>query len=133
MPDCWLEVGTYREGKSCDRTTGSRFTVVFLGSIANAELVPKFHVVLHASHAAIPILTSKLGPKVAPQINITFSPNAAHPKLITKFKITRECSKTQLNFSLRSTLHLTFSTSKCFNHTILPLPEGRAGIAWGPS
>jgi hypothetical protein len=27
--------------------------VVFLGPKANAELVPKFHVVLHASHAAL--------------------------------------------------------------------------------
>jgi hypothetical protein len=30
--------------------------VVFLGHRANAELVPKFHVALHASHAALPMV-----------------------------------------------------------------------------
>jgi hypothetical protein len=30
--------------------------VVFLGPRVNAELVPKFHVALHASHAALPIV-----------------------------------------------------------------------------
>jgi hypothetical protein len=30
--------------------------VVFLGPKANAELVPKFHVALHASHAALPMV-----------------------------------------------------------------------------
>jgi hypothetical protein len=30
--------------------------VVFLGPRANAELVPKFHVALHASHAALPMI-----------------------------------------------------------------------------
>jgi hypothetical protein len=39
--------------RSCDRPTRSRFSVVFLGPRANAELVPKFHVALHASHAAV--------------------------------------------------------------------------------
>jgi hypothetical protein len=34
--------------------------VVFLGLRANAELVPKFHVALHASHAALPIVTLKI-------------------------------------------------------------------------
>jgi hypothetical protein len=35
---------------------------VFLGSRANAELVPKFHVALHASHAALPMVTLKILP-----------------------------------------------------------------------
>jgi hypothetical protein len=35
---------------------------VFLGPRANAELVPKFHVVLHASHAALPMVTLKISP-----------------------------------------------------------------------
>jgi hypothetical protein len=30
--------------------------VVFLGPRANDELVPKFHVALHASHAALPMV-----------------------------------------------------------------------------
>jgi hypothetical protein len=49
MLDSWLVAF----GRSCDRPTRSRFSVVFLGPRANAELVPKFHVALHASHAAL--------------------------------------------------------------------------------
>jgi hypothetical protein len=33
--------------------------MVFLGPRANAELVPKFHVALHSSHAALPMVTLK--------------------------------------------------------------------------
>jgi hypothetical protein len=36
--------------------------VVFLGPRANAELVHKFHVALHASHAALPMITLKISP-----------------------------------------------------------------------
>jgi hypothetical protein len=43
--------------RSCDRSTQSRFSVVFLGPRANAEFTPKFHVALHASHAALPMVT----------------------------------------------------------------------------
>jgi hypothetical protein len=39
----------FASGRSCDRPTRSRLSVVFLGPRANAELVPKFHVALHAS------------------------------------------------------------------------------------
>jgi hypothetical protein len=46
-------------GRSCDRPTRSRFSVVFLGSRANAEFVPKFHVALHASYAALPMVSLK--------------------------------------------------------------------------
>jgi hypothetical protein len=49
-------------GRSCDRPTRSSFSVVFLGSRVNAELVPKFHVALHASYAALPIITLKFSP-----------------------------------------------------------------------
>jgi hypothetical protein len=83
----------YAFGRSCDRPTLSRFSVVFLGPAANAELVPKFHVALHASHVALPMLTSKFRPKVAPRINIIISPNTALLRLITKFKIVYERSK----------------------------------------
>jgi hypothetical protein len=34
----------------------------FLGPRANAELVPKFHVALHASHAALRMVTLKISP-----------------------------------------------------------------------
>jgi hypothetical protein len=37
-----------------------RFSVVFLGPRAYAELVPKFHVALHASHAALSMVTLKI-------------------------------------------------------------------------
>jgi hypothetical protein len=49
--------------------------------------------------------------------NEQISPNAALPRLITKFKIVYERSKTLLNFSPCSTLHLTLSTSKCLTFT----------------
>jgi hypothetical protein len=95
---------------SVSKPTRSRFSVGFLGPRANAELVPKFHVALHASHAALPVL-SKFRPKVAPHINILISPNSALPR-ISKFRIVHESSKTLLNFSPCSTSHPTFSTSK---------------------
>jgi hypothetical protein len=49
----------FASGRSCDRPTRSRFSVVFLGPRANAELVPKFHVALRASHSALPMITLK--------------------------------------------------------------------------
>jgi hypothetical protein len=52
----------FASGRSCDRPTRSRFSVVFLGPRANAELVPKFHVALHASHAALPMVTLNISP-----------------------------------------------------------------------
>jgi hypothetical protein len=50
----------FASGRSCDQPIRSRFSVVFLGPRANAELVPKFHVALHASHAALPMVTPKI-------------------------------------------------------------------------
>jgi hypothetical protein len=50
-----------------------------VGPRANAELVTKFHVALHASHAALLIFTSKFRPKVTPHINVKIPPNAAPP------------------------------------------------------
>jgi hypothetical protein len=58
---CWLEVSLH--------PTRSGFSVVFLGPRANAELVHKFHVALHASHAALPMVTFKFRPKVALQMS----------------------------------------------------------------
>jgi hypothetical protein len=57
-----LTSSQFASGRSCDRPTRSRFSVVFLGPRANAELVPKFHVALHASHAALPMVTPKISP-----------------------------------------------------------------------
>jgi hypothetical protein len=50
----------FASGRSCDRPTRSRFSVV--GPRAYAEVVPKFHVALHASHAALPMGTLKISP-----------------------------------------------------------------------
>jgi hypothetical protein len=47
------------------RPIRSRFSVVFLDPRANAEFVPKLHVALHASHAALPMVTSKFRPNIA--------------------------------------------------------------------
>jgi hypothetical protein len=44
--------------------------VTFLGPRANAELVPKFHIALHALHAALLIVTFKISPYS--NVNLTF-------------------------------------------------------------
>jgi hypothetical protein len=49
-------------GRSCDRPTRSRFSVVFLGPRANAELIPKFHFAQHASHVALQMVTLRISP-----------------------------------------------------------------------
>jgi hypothetical protein len=52
----------FASGRSSNQPTRSRFSVVFLGPRANAELVPKFHHALHASDAAFPMVTLKILP-----------------------------------------------------------------------
>jgi hypothetical protein len=59
----------FASGRSCDQPTRSRFSVVFLGPRANAELAPKFHVALHASHAALPMVTLE----ITPYTNVTLT------------------------------------------------------------
>jgi hypothetical protein len=34
--------------------------VVFLGPSINVEMIPKFHIALHASHAVLPMITLKV-------------------------------------------------------------------------
>jgi hypothetical protein len=46
----------FASGRSCDGPTPSRLSVVLFGPRANADLVPKFHFALLASHAALPML-----------------------------------------------------------------------------
>jgi hypothetical protein len=53
MPDCWLEVSLHPEGPATGQLDQG---------FANAELVPKFYVALHASHAALPMVTQKISP-----------------------------------------------------------------------
>jgi hypothetical protein len=50
----------FASGRPYDLPTRPRFSVAFLGPRANAELVPKFHVALHASHAALPVVTLQI-------------------------------------------------------------------------
>jgi hypothetical protein len=49
--------------------TSSRFPVVFLGLGTTAQLVPKFHAALHASHAALPMVALN----ISPYINVTLT------------------------------------------------------------
>jgi hypothetical protein len=65
-----LATSQFASGRFCDRPTRSRFSMFFLGPRANAELVPKFHVALHASHAALPMATLKISPYTT--VNFTF-------------------------------------------------------------
>jgi hypothetical protein len=62
----------FASGRSCDWPIRSRFTVVFFGPGTNDELVPKFHVALHASHAALPMVTLQISPRCSPH-NVGFS------------------------------------------------------------
>jgi hypothetical protein len=55
--DGLLARSQFASGRSCDRPTRWRFSVVFLGPRVNAGLVPKFHFALHASYAALPTVT----------------------------------------------------------------------------
>jgi hypothetical protein len=66
----WSSLGLTYLMLDCDRPTRLRFSVVFLGPRANAELVPKFHVALYASHAALPMVTLKISP--CTNVTLTF-------------------------------------------------------------
>jgi hypothetical protein len=65
--------------RSCDQRTRSRFSVVFLGPRANAELVPKFHVALNALHAALPMVTLNISPYTNLTLTFDFDFGLAHP------------------------------------------------------
>jgi hypothetical protein len=45
--------------------------VVFLGPRANAKLVPKFHIALHASHSALSTPNGNI--KISPYTNMTLT------------------------------------------------------------
>jgi hypothetical protein len=65
MSDCWLEVSLHPEGPATGQLE-QRFSVIFLGPRANAVLVPKFHVALHASRTAVQMITLKISPWCSP-------------------------------------------------------------------
>jgi hypothetical protein len=66
-------------GRYCDRPTRPRFSMVFLGPRANAELVSKFHIALHASHAVLPMVTLKLSPYTNVTLTFDFDFGLDHP------------------------------------------------------
>jgi hypothetical protein len=69
----------FASGRSCDLPTRSMLSVVFLGPRANAELVSKFHVALHASHAALPTVTLKISPYTDVTLTFDFDFGLDHP------------------------------------------------------
>jgi hypothetical protein len=69
----------FASGRSCDQPARSRFSVVFLAPRANAELVPKFYIALHASNAALPIVTLKTSPCTNVTLTSDFDNGLDHP------------------------------------------------------
>jgi hypothetical protein len=74
-----LATSQFASGRSCDRPTRSRLSVVFLGPRTNAELVSKFHIALHASHAALPMVTLKISPYTNATSTFDFDFGLDHP------------------------------------------------------
>jgi hypothetical protein len=61
MPDCWLKVSLHPEGPVTGELDQG-FLWFSLVTRANAELVTKFNVALHAFHAVLPMVTQKIPP-----------------------------------------------------------------------
>jgi len=76
--------GHYASGRSCDRPTQSRFSMVSLGPIANVKLLPQIHVAIHASHSTLPTLSKNV---------VNLSRNQIQPK----------CSNSYAAYSQQST------------------------------
>jgi hypothetical protein len=72
-----LASSKFASGRSCDRPARLKLSVVLLCSKANSELVPKFHVALHASHAALPMVTLNISP--CTNVTLTFDFGLNHP------------------------------------------------------
>jgi hypothetical protein len=69
IPDYWLEGSFHPEGPASGQLDQG-FPVVFLGPRANYV---EFHFALNASHAALPVVTSKFFPNIAlPILNQNF-------------------------------------------------------------
>jgi hypothetical protein len=64
MLDCWLVVSLHLEGPATGQLDQG-FPWFSFRPRANAQLVRKFHVALHASHVALPMVTSKFRLNVA--------------------------------------------------------------------
>jgi hypothetical protein len=105
--------GQFAFGRSYNQVALSGF--VFLGPRANADLVPKGHIALHASRATLPVLT-KCCPSVAVSIlnqNFTVM-DTTHPNIDIKFQI--NCSKNPVQLRFVWTSPSPFASS-------LPSPE----------
>jgi hypothetical protein len=93
--------------------TRSRFSAVFLAPGANADLLPEFHFTQRVSQTTLPMGTSKLIP-------IIFSKAPA-----------------ELIFSARNNAHIwtlyVLYFLNFYTPSNVPLPEGQAGTACGPS
>jgi hypothetical protein len=72
MPDCWLEVSLHPEGPANGQLDQG---FPCFSSILEQMLswYIEFHVALRASHAALPLVTSKFGPNVALPMLVQFS------------------------------------------------------------
>jgi hypothetical protein len=55
--------------RSSDRFIWSKFSAAFFGSRVNSEVLQIFHLVLHASRVAFPVLALKFCPKCSPPDN----------------------------------------------------------------
>jgi hypothetical protein len=129
-----LLAGTqYVSESSWDWTTRSRFSVVFLGSKAKAQLGPNFTFLCLLLMQ--PSQYQHQNPSVAsPTLTSTCYHVLPSPYFNVVFRFLIECSGTLHNFCSCSTFYiytLHFQTS--YTLSILPLPEIRAGAAWGPS
>jgi hypothetical protein len=64
-PGCWLEVSMHLKTAATSQLD-QEFSVVFMCRRTDADLVPKFHVALQASHAALPTSTYSFSSSVDP-------------------------------------------------------------------
>jgi hypothetical protein len=73
MPDCWLEVSLHLESPATGQLNQGfpRFSLVLEQMLS---WYSEFHVVLHASHAALPLVMPKFCPNVAPPMLVQMSP-----------------------------------------------------------
>jgi len=116
-PGRWLEVSMLPV-KSCGRPTRPKFSIVFLGPTANHELVPKIHVALHVSHAAV----TKSFAKTQPSQRDQNSCNVALPKLHFSPPLLNTCPlllipNSPLPVTLHFSLPLVFFFLLCYRPT----------------
>jgi hypothetical protein len=72
MPDCWLEVSLHPDGPATGQLDQG---FPWFSSVLEQmpSWYPEFQVALHASHAALPLETSRFRPNVALPMLVQFS------------------------------------------------------------